>query len=106
MSVAAKATPLPGRTSQPFIAADVGGTHVRIGLVQAGATTGAPLQVLAYSKFRCADYAGLADIIEEFRAGLDGSARAGASRPGSTSGVPVEPGLSGWLSRAGALERP
>jgi len=69
VSVAAKATPLPGRTSQPFIAADVGGTHVRIGLVQAGATTGAPLQVLAYSKFRCADYAGLADILAEFIAG-------------------------------------
>uniref|UniRef100_UPI0035569EF6 glucokinase n=1 Tax=Pseudoxanthomonas sp. 10H TaxID=3242729 RepID=UPI0035569EF6 len=48
-----------------FLAADVGGTHVRIGLVQAGAA-GAPLQVLAYSKFRCADYAGLADILAEF----------------------------------------
>jgi glucokinase len=56
--------------SQPFVAADVGGTHVRIGLVQAHAETGAPLQVLAYSKFRCADYAGLADILREFIASL------------------------------------
>lgn len=52
--------------SQPFIAADVGGTHVRVGLVQAGTTPNAPLQVLAYSKFRCADYAGLDDILSEF----------------------------------------
>ena len=51
------ANPLPTDASHAghdaFIAADVGGTHVRIGLVQAGS----PLQVLAYSKFRCADYA-------------------------------------------------
>lgn len=63
---AANATPLPVRISPPFIAADVGGTHVRIGLVQAGATANAPLQVLAYSKFRCADYAGLSEILSEF----------------------------------------
>jgi len=62
---------MPG-LSQPFVAADVGGTHVRVGLVQAGAGA-APLQVLAYSKFRCADYAGLADILREFIAGLPAS---------------------------------
>ena len=67
MSAAANATLLPG-LSQPFVAADVGGTHVRIGLVQAGS----PLQVLAYSKFRCADYASLADIVREFIASLPG----------------------------------
>ena len=72
MPAAVNATPLPGRLSQPFIAADVGGTHVRIGLVQAGDEAGTPLQVLAYSKFRCADYAGLADILREFIAGLSG----------------------------------
>lgn len=71
MPVAAEATPLPRRTSQPFIAADVGGTHVRIGLVRAGATAGVPLQVLAYSKYRCADYAGLAQILAEFIADTD-----------------------------------
>ena len=69
MSAAATATPLPGRLSQPFIAADVGGTHVRVGLVQARAIA-TPLQVLAYSKFRCADYAGLADILREFISGI------------------------------------
>ncbi|WP_246194119.1 glucokinase [Pseudoxanthomonas jiangsuensis] len=65
----------PIQSEQLFLAADVGGTHVRIGLIRA--ERGAALQVRAYAKFRCADYAGLADIIEEFRAGLDGSARAG-----------------------------
>lgn len=71
VSAAATATSLPC-LSAPFVAADVGGTHVRIGLVQAAAEAGAPLQVLAYSKFRCADYSGLADILREFIAGLPG----------------------------------
>ncbi|RRN78876.1 ROK family protein [Pseudoxanthomonas sp. SGD-10] len=53
----------------PFIAADVGGTHVRISLVAADGDGGAP-QVLAYSKFRCSDYASLGDILAEFIASL------------------------------------
>jgi glucokinase len=73
VSAAFNATSRPGRLSQPFIAADVGGTHVRIGLVQAGLDGGAPLQVLGYSKFRCADYASLADILREFLAGIAGN---------------------------------
>ena len=66
--------PLPG-LSQPFIAADVGGTHVRVGLVKAGPDAHAPLQVLAYSKFRCADYAGLDAILRDFLDGLPGAAQ-------------------------------
>ncbi|KAF1685182.1 glucokinase [Pseudoxanthomonas broegbernensis] len=58
------------RISQPFIAADVGGTHVRIGLVRPGANGDAPLSMLAYSKFRCADYASLSDIVRAFLSGL------------------------------------
>ncbi|WP_242110658.1 glucokinase [Luteimonas aquatica] len=60
--------------SRPFIAADVGGTHVRIGLVRPDA--GAPaqaLQVLGYRKYACADFAGLAEIIEDFLGTLDGA---------------------------------
>lgn len=49
----------------PFLTADVGGTHVRMALVAADAQGGAP-QVLAYSKFRCSDYAGLLQIVREF----------------------------------------
>ena len=66
--------PLPG-LSQPFIAADVGGTHVRVGLVKAGPDAHAPLQVLAYSKFRCADYAGLDAILRDFLDDLPGAAQ-------------------------------
>ncbi|HET6396001.1 MAG TPA: glucokinase family protein [Pseudoxanthomonas sp.] len=62
--------PGPERLPQPFIAADVGGTHVRVGLVQAAAG-GAPLRVLAYSKYRCADYPRLAAILAEFIATLE-----------------------------------
>ncbi len=52
----------------PFIAADVGGTHARIGLVQplAESTGGERLELLQYRKFACADYAGLHDILREF----------------------------------------
>ena len=53
----------------PFIAADVGGTHVRMSLVAVDGE-GATPQVLAYSKFRCSDYASLADIVREFIASL------------------------------------
>ncbi len=57
------------RRCSPFIAADVGGTHVRVGLVAADGVEGAP-HLLAYSKFRCGDYPGLGDILAEFIASL------------------------------------
>lgn len=49
-----------------FIAADVGGTHVRIGLVRASGDAAHPVSVLEYRKYVCADYGSLADIIEDF----------------------------------------
>jgi len=55
-----------------FIAADVGGTHVRIGLVEATGDAAHPVRVLEYRKYVCADHAGLADIIEDFLATLPG----------------------------------
>ena len=70
---AASAASLPDHRGRPFLAADVGGTHVRIGLVQAGGGAGTPLQVLAYSKFRCADYTGLDAILREFLDGIGGA---------------------------------
>lgn len=57
----------------PFIAADVGGTHVRIGLVRAGRDPARPVEVLEYRKYACADHPGLAEIIGDFIAGLDGT---------------------------------
>lgn len=54
--------------SASLLAADVGGTHVRMGLVEAGAD-GTP-QVMAYAKYRCADHPGLDAIAAEFLADL------------------------------------
>jgi glucokinase len=62
------------RAGAPFIAADVGGTHVRIGLVRASGDPRHPVSVLSYRKYVCAQYPGLAEILEDFVAGLDGVA--------------------------------
>ncbi len=74
----AVASPMPmdavGHEGAPFIAADVGGTHVRIGLVRASGDPAHPIAVLRYRKYACAQYPGLAEIIEDFVAGLDGIA--------------------------------
>lgn len=52
--------------TQPFVAADVGGTHARVALVRA-AGNGAPgFEVLAYRKFACADYGGLPELLTAF----------------------------------------
>lgn len=65
-----KSAATASRTS--FLAADVGGTHARIGLIQAQ-TAGSiaddadgHLEVLGYRKYACADYSGLAEILREF----------------------------------------
>jgi glucokinase len=55
----------------PFLAADVGGTHARVGLVQAAAN-GTDLSVLQYRKFACANYKDLHDILREFANTLGG----------------------------------
>src|SRR5690606_9460427 len=55
--------------AQPFLAADVGGTHARMALVVAGADA-AP-RVLAHASYRCAGYPDLASIAAAFMAGLD-----------------------------------
>nr|WP_246189283.1 glucokinase family protein [Pseudoxanthomonas kalamensis] len=55
----------------PFVAADVGGTHVRIGLIHPGDGT-QPVRILQYRKYACAQYPGLTEIFAEFLSGLDG----------------------------------
>jgi glucokinase len=76
--------------AEPFIAADVGGTHVRIGLVQASGDPAHPVAVLRYRKYVCAEHAGLAEIIEDFIAGLDGPrVRRGVI---ASAGYPLEDG--------------
>lgn len=75
--MAATTSPLPAPTPgprplrAPFIAADVGGTHVRVGLVD-GAD---PTAVLHYRKYACAEFPGLAEILEAFVATLPAPAR-------------------------------
>lgn len=49
-----------------FIAADVGGTHVRVARVQASGDDAHPVRVLDYRKYRNADHPGLAAILSDF----------------------------------------
>ena len=51
-----------------MLAADVGGTYARVGVVHYGA--GAP-EVAAYRKYRCADYPTLTAIFADFLGGQD-----------------------------------
>ena len=53
-------------SAAPLLAADVGGTHVRVGLVQPGSNASAPMQLLAYRQYRCADYPDLSSILAQF----------------------------------------
>jgi glucokinase len=55
---------------QSFLAADVGGSHARLGLVSPHAEHGAP-KLLAYRAYRCADHPHLTDIVRCFCAELD-----------------------------------
>jgi glucokinase len=61
-SVPAHAAP----AATPFLAADVGGTHVRVARVQASTDPAHPVQVLDYRKFRNAEYPGLSAILDAF----------------------------------------
>lgn len=65
------------RQPETFIAADVGGTHVRLALVHASADAQRPVELGEYRKYRCADYPGLGDILAEF---LTQSGAAGIQR--------------------------
>lgn len=61
-----------------LIAADVGGTHARLALVDP-ALDGAPgWSIPHYRKYACADYSSLAAIIDDFRADVSGAGLAPA----------------------------
>ena len=67
MTAAAHAVPAHVPAAMPpFLAADVGGTHVRVARVQASQDPAHPVQLLEYRKFRNADYAGLSAILQAF----------------------------------------
>lgn len=52
--------------AQPFLCADVGGTHARVALVQASGDGSRGLQALAYRKFICADFPRLSELLRAF----------------------------------------
>jgi glucokinase len=55
---------------EPFLAADVGGTHARIGLVVGTADSRRPVSVLHYHRYGCADWSGLTAMLQDFTAQL------------------------------------
>jgi glucokinase len=61
-----------------MLAADVGGTHARVGLIDAAAPAGAS-GVLAYERYAGADWPGLAEILADFLARHPGHVIADAS---------------------------
>ncbi len=52
--------------NQPFLAADVGGTHARIGLVVGSAAGERPVNVLHYHRYSCADWSSLTAMLQDF----------------------------------------
>ena len=56
---------MPAEAPRAFLAADVGGTHARIGLVRRDAA-GQPVSVLAYQRYACAEWSSLTAILEDF----------------------------------------
>lgn len=52
--------------AMPFLAADVGGTYARVGLMQASQSKGREVDVLAYRKLACAQFSGLAELLQSF----------------------------------------
>lgn len=55
----------PKQAVPSFLAADIGGTHARVGLVAEGERAQAP-ELLACRTYRCADHPHLADIVRSF----------------------------------------
>ena len=52
--------------AMPFLAADVGGTYARVGLVQVSPDGGDEVELLAYRKLACADFPALAELLQSF----------------------------------------
>lgn len=54
-------------TTPLVLAADVGGTHARIGLLRPNPGNRPPIELLAWQVYECARWPGLAEILEDFR---------------------------------------
>jgi glucokinase len=57
-----------GFATQPFLAADVGGTHARVALVRVSRVGDRGLEVLAYCKFACKEFQSLSAVLKAFLA--------------------------------------
>jgi glucokinase len=53
-------------STQPFLAADVGGTHARVALVRVSRGTDCGIEVLAYRKFACKEFPSLSELLKTF----------------------------------------
>lgn len=53
-------------SAQPFLAADVGGTHARLALVRASHADPRRIELIAYRKLACSDHASLANLLRAF----------------------------------------
>jgi glucokinase len=56
-----------------FLAADVGGTHARIGLVSREPDGSRPVTVLQYHRYACAEWPSLTAVLQDFVGQLDHS---------------------------------
>jgi glucokinase len=54
-----------------LLAADVGGTHARVGLVSRQPNGASPVTVLRYQRYVCAEWPSLAAVLQHFASGLD-----------------------------------
>lgn len=55
-----------GNAPTPFLAADIGGTHARVALMQASSPVGSAAEVVAYREFVCTDFACLSELLRSF----------------------------------------
>ena len=60
-------------TGQTFLAADIGGTHARIGLVSGAPDHAGPVTVLRYQRYACAEWPSLTAVLKNFVGTLDRS---------------------------------
>lgn len=72
-----------------FLAADVGGTHVRIARVAATGQSRQPVAILDYRTYACADYPGLGEIVQDFLRGLSAPLARGVI---ASAGFPLDDG--------------
>jgi len=60
--------PQASLATQPFLAADVGGTHARVALVRAAPGADCGPEILSYRKYACAEFPSLSELLKAFLA--------------------------------------